>query len=150
MNVILTKDIKKLGYAGDIIDVAVGYARNFLVPQGLATEATPLEIKKSEAVRAERVAKHEEIIANADKIAEKINEKTITLTGKVSSGEKLFGGFSTADIAAAIADQLKVEVDKSHISLEGGHIKTLGDHVVDVHLYEGKHVKIDVKVEAEA
>jgi large subunit ribosomal protein L9 len=146
MNIVLLQDVKHVGFAGDIADVAIGYARNFLIPKGLATEATPSEIQKAEQLRKKRIVKHEEIVANADKIAEKLNEATITLTRKVSSGDHLFGGVSENDIAEAIKEQCKVEIDKSHVHLEGGHIRNTGDHIVDVHLYEGKHIKIDVKV----
>jgi len=146
MNVVLTKDVKNIGFAGDIVKVAVGFARNFLIPNGLGKEATPAEMKKAEQVRASRVARHEEIVKNSDKIAEKLMATKISIARKVSSGIKLFGGVSESDIASAIHDQAKVELEKSHVHLSHGHLKTVGDHTVDVHLYEGKHVKIVVEI----
>lgn len=146
MNVILTKDVKNIGFTGDVVKVAIGYARNFLIPSGSAKEATPAEMKKAEDVRASRVARHEEIIKNADKIAEKLSSTKIVITRKVSSGTKLFGGVSESDIASAIQTQAKVELEKSHVHLSKGHLKTVGEHTVDVHLYEGKHAKILVEI----
>lgn len=146
MNIVLLQDVKHVGFAGDVAEVAIGYARNFLIPQGLATEATPSEVKKAEELREQRIVKHEEIVANAEKIAEKLDQATITLARKVSSGDHLFGGVSESDIVEAVKEQCKLEIDKSHVHIDGGNIRTTGDHIVDIHLYEGKHVKIDVKV----
>lgn len=142
---VLTQNVKQLGFAGDVVQVAVGYARNFLVPNGLAVEATPTEVKRAEAVKAERVARHEEIAKNAEDVAKKLEEATLTFSEKVSSGDKLFGGISEADIAEALEKQAKVEIEKSNIHMKG-HIKTLGEHTVDVHLYEGKHVAVKVNI----
>ena len=148
MNVVLTQDVKHLGFAGDIVDVAVGYARNFLIPRGSAVVATPAEVKRAEKLRAERMARREEIVQRADEIAEQLKNTALRFAKKVSSGDKLFGGISEADIAQALANQAKVEIEKSHIHMTG-HIKTLGEHTVDVHLYEGKHVPVTVVVEEE-
>lgn len=148
MNVVLTKDIKNLGFAGDVVRVAIGYARNFLIPQGSAVEATPAEIERAEKIKADRIARHEEIVKNADAVAKKLEDTVLTFARKVSSGEKLFGGVSTEDIAEALTTQAKVELEKSHVHMKG-HIKTLGKHTVDIHLYEGKHVAITVVVEEE-
>lgn len=148
MEVVLLQNVKHVGFAGDIVKVALGYARNFLLPNGLASIATPTEKAKAEEIKANRVAKQEEIQKNADEVAKKLEASTITLKRKVSSGDKLFGGVSEIDLAEAILDQAKVDLDKSHIHLHG-HLKTVGEHKVDVHLYEGKHVSISVVIEAE-
>lgn len=149
MNVVLKQDIKGLGYNGDVVKVAIGYARNFLIPQGLGVFATPAEVKKSEQVRSERIARHEEVVKNAKAIADKLEGTTLTFARKVSKGDKLFGGVSESDIATALLEQAKTEIDKSQVHLSEGHLKTLGEHQVDVHLYEGKHVTITVQIEAE-
>ncbi len=146
MNVILTKDVKNIGSAGDLVKVAVGFARNFLIPSGSAKEATAAEMKKAEEIRKNRIVRHAEIVKNADKIAEKLTANKIVISRKVSSGIKLFGGVSELDIAVALQEQTKVELEKSHIHLSKGHLKTIGDHTVDVHLYEGKHAKITVEI----
>jgi large subunit ribosomal protein L9 len=149
MNVVLLQDVKPLGFTGDVIFVKKGYGRNFLIPNGFATEANPLEIKRAEKIKAERIASHEEIVKNADAISKKLDGKVVILSGKVSKENKLFGGFSKENIAEAIEEQEKVKIDKSNIHLKGGHIKTLGEHAVDVHLYEGKHVTIRIRVKKE-
>ncbi len=149
MNVVLKDDIKGLGLSGDVVKVALGYARNFLIPNGFASYATPAEVKKSESVRAERIAKHDEMVKNLEGVAAKLESVELSFTRKVSKGDKLFGGVSEADIAEALLQQAKVEIDKSQVHLTDGHIKTIGEHPVDVHLYEGRHVTVTVKVEAE-
>jgi large subunit ribosomal protein L9 len=149
MNVILKQDVKHLGFSGDIVEVAIGYARNFLIPNRLATVATPAEQKQAEQVRAERVAKKDEIMQNAEKIAKDLDGKTVSFTKKVSSGNKLFGGISEIDVAEAVKEQLKIEIDKSQIKIDGGHIKTIGEHKVDIHLFEGKHLQITAEVKSE-
>ncbi len=149
MNVVLQQDIKGLGFNGDVVNVAIGYARNFLIPRGIGVFATPAQVKKSEKIRSERVARHEEIIKNAKVVADKLEGIILTFARKVSKGDKLFGGVSESDIATALVEQAKFEIDKSQIRLGDGHIKTIGEHKVDVHLYEGKHVTITVQVAAE-
>ncbi len=148
MNVVLKQDIKGLGFSGDVVKVALGYARNYLIPQGFAVFATPAEVQRSEKVRAERVKRHEEVVKNAEAIAKELEGITLTFARKVSKGDHLFGGVSESDIAEALQAQAKVEIDKSQVHLEE-HIKTTGEHSADVHLYEGRHVTVQVVVEPE-
>jgi len=146
MNLVLQKDVKNLGFAGDVVSVAVGYARNFLIPKGFAIEATPTEIERAEKIRAERIAKREEIAKNAEKIAEKLKNIVVKIARKVSGGTKLFGGVSESDIADALKDQAKIELDKSHIHLKNGHLKTLGEHSVDIHLHGDTHATVVIEI----
>lgn len=149
MNIVLKQDVKGLGFSGDIVRVAIGYARNFLIPQGIGVLATLQEIDRSKQIRAERIAKHDEIIKHADTIAKKLEAVTLEFKRKASRGTKLFGGIGESDIAEALLQQGKVEIDKSQIHLTDGHIKTTGEHTVDIHLYEGKHVQVKINVTAE-
>jgi large subunit ribosomal protein L9 len=148
MNIVLHEDVKGLGYRGDIVKVAIGYARNFLLPRGIGKIATPAQVGKAEKLKAERVTQHAEVAENAERIAKELEGKSVSFSRKVSGGTKLFGGISEHDIADALLEQAKIEIDKSQIRLEGGHIKTVGEHTADIHLHEGKHARIKVIVEA--
>lgn len=149
MNIVLHEDVKGLGYRGDIVKVAIGYARNFLLPRGIGKLASPAQVAKAEKLKAERVTQHAEVAENADRVAKQLEGKSVSFRRKVSSGNKLFGGISAQDIADALLEQVKIEIDKSQIHLEGGHIKTVGEHTADIHLHEGKHAQITVMIEKE-
>ena len=147
MQVILKQDVDKLGKRGDLIKVSDGYARNYLIPRGLAEEATPEKIKKLEEFK-----KIEE--KRAKKLEEEAREKAKMLQGKqvivrVSAGEKgkLFGSVTNAHISEAIQEQLGVEVDKKLVKLENP-IKELGAYPVKIKLHPNVEVDMTVKVEA--
>jgi large subunit ribosomal protein L9 len=130
MKVILRADLEKKGEAGDLIDVADGYARNYLIPRGLAVEATPGNIKRMEqehAVIERRKAKEAEA---AKEVADKLENVGITLTAKAGEG-RLFGSITSMDIAEALSEKVGVEIDKRKIDLEEP-IKELGDYDITI------------------
>lgn len=148
MQVILKQDVDKLGKRGDLVKVADGYARNYLIPRGLAEEATPGKIKKLEEIK-----KVEE--RRAQKMEEEAREKSKLLQGKqvtirVSAGEKgkLFGSVTNAHISEAILEQLGVEVDKRLIKMEEP-IKELGLYPIKIKLHTDVEVEMKLKVEAQ-
>ncbi|QQS59358.1 50S ribosomal protein L9 [Candidatus Peregrinibacteria bacterium] len=149
MNIVLTQDVRHVGYAGEIVSVAAGYARNFLIPKGFAAIANIKDVRHAEEIRKNRVRKHEEVLMNIEKITEELKNAEITLTGKTSSGGKLFGGIGESDIAEAIKEQKKIEIDKRFISFPNGHIKTTGSHEVKILLGAGKEIPINITVKAE-
>lgn len=136
MKVILLADIKGVGKKDQIINASDGYARNFLFPKKLAVEANNENLGKLKSKNESKAFKKETEIAEAKKIAEKIN--SITLTIKVKAGEngKIFGGVTSKEIAESLKNEYKIEIDKKKIVLSET-IKNIGTHTVDIKLYEG-------------
>ena len=147
MKVILKKRIANLGQEWDLVTVKDGYARNYLLPQKLAVVATPALIKDA-AKRAEQRVKHmEELALNAKESAGKLAEVTLNFKRK-ARGEKLYGSITEKDIAEALKEEAKIDLDKDVIRMSE-HLKTIGDHKVKLHLAEGVEAEISVKIEAE-
>ena len=145
MQVILIKDVEKLGYANDIVDVKPGYANNYLLPQGYAKVATESAKKVLAENIRQRAHKEAKIVADAQALAEKIENLPLTLTAKAEE-EKIFGSVTSADLAAALAEK-GVEVDRKAIELEA--VKTLGEYVATVKLHREVKATIHFSVVAE-
>ena len=134
MIVILNKDVKGTGKAGDVVKVSDGYARNMLIPKGLATEATQGNIRHLEKQKAIAAEKKAEEKAAAKKQAEKIGKLTVTIKTKAGDGGKIFGSITSKDIAEGLKSQHGIEVDKKKIQLSSP-IKQTGEMSVDIKLY---------------
>ena len=146
MQVILKQDIKGTGKAGDIVKVNDGFARNKLIPSGVAVEATEANkraIAREKANQAEKIAAER---AAASELAEKLKAKPIVVKTKVGEGGKLFGSITSMDIAEAIKAQLDIDIDKKKIVLDKP-IKEIGSAQVEVKLYQEIAATVDVKVE---
>jgi len=144
MKVILTETIESLGTVGDEVNVAKGYARNYLIPQNKAILATPNNRKVFERQRAQleqQVAKEQ---TKAEVIAEKIRGAVCTVAGKVSEDDRLYGSVSTRDIAEQLKSQ-GFDVDKGMVMLSEP-IKTLGSYIVPIRLYTNISPEITVRV----
>lgn len=148
MIVILNKDVKGTGKAGDVVKVSDGYARNMLIPKGLATEATQGNIRHLEKQKAIAAEKKAEEKAAAKKQAEKIGKLTVTIKTKAGDGGKIFGSITSKDIAEGLKSQHSIEVDKKKIQLSSP-IKQTGEMSVDIKLYSEVSAELKVKVEAE-
>lgn len=146
MQVILKKDVKGTGKEGDIVKVNDGFARNRLIPGGLAVEATPQNIKAIEREKANLAKKRAEEKAAAAEMSEKLKAKPITVTTKVGDNGKIFGSITSMNIAEAIKDQLGLDVDKKKIVLSKP-IKEVGDCQVEIKLHAEVNTVIDVKVQ---
>ncbi|HTS89545.1 MAG TPA: 50S ribosomal protein L9 [Gemmatimonadales bacterium] len=147
MEVILREDVRYLGKAGELVKVKPGYARNFLLPKGLAYEATPGNRKRIEAESKARVARASEERAEAEALAARLAGVTLTLARKAGEGDRLFGSITAQDIG----DALKAAghtVDKRRIELDHP-IKTLGTHMVPVRLPHEVQAELRVTVVAE-
>jgi large subunit ribosomal protein L9 len=134
MIVILNKDIKGTGKAGDVVKVSDGYARNMLIPKGWATEATEGNVRsleKQKAVAAEKKAQEK---AAAQAHAEKIKTLSVTIKTKACDGGKIFGSITSKDIAEALQQQHKITVDKKKIQL-ANPVKMTGEMDVAIKLY---------------
>jgi large subunit ribosomal protein L9 len=148
MIVILLKDVKGTGKAGEIVKVSDGYARNMLIPRGMAKEATDGNVRSLEKAKAVQAQKDAEAKAAAEKLAEELKSKEIVIRTKGGEGGKLFGSITSKDIEAAVKEQLSVKIDKKKIQLESP-LKQIGEYEVPVKLYAGVPAVIRVKVEAE-
>jgi large subunit ribosomal protein L9 len=147
IEVILREDIKTLGRVGEMVRVKPGYARNYLLPQGLAYEATEGNKKRIAAETRVRSARNQAEQAEAERAAATLREVTLTLSGKAGEEGKLFGSITSQDIAAALAQQGHT-VDRRRIELEHP-IKTTGTHTVTVRLHPEVHADVRVSVVAE-
>ena len=135
MKVVLLQDVKGLGKKGELVNTSDGYARNFLFPRKLAMEANSQamsELKNREAAEKHRIDKE---IAAAKASAEKLEGKTVRLTAKAGANGKLFGSVTPKEVAAAIAQQFSIELDKRKVVVED--IKAFGTSTVEVKLYNG-------------
>ena len=135
MKVVLLQDVKGLGKKGELVNTSDGYARNFLFPMKLAMEANSQamsELKNREAAEKHRIDME---IAAAKASAEKLEGKTVRLTAKAGANGKLFGSVTPKDVAAAIAQQFSIELDKRKVVVED--IKAFGTYPVEVKLYNG-------------
>ena len=133
MKVVLRKDIPNLGKAGQIKSVADGYARNYLIPKGLAAVATPGAVKQAELERKAEERREQKRQEEAEALAAKLAEQTLTFPARAGEGDRLYGSITSADIAQAIQEATGLEVDKRKILLEQP-IRELGEHVVPVKL----------------
>ncbi len=147
MKVIFVVDVANVGQKGEVKDVASGYARNYLIPKGLALEATPGRLKDlqlKEKARARKSAKEAEA---AQKIADSIAGKQFAVKAKTGEGGKLFGSVTSGDIAQLLSAG-GVQLDKKKIELEEP-IKVLGEHPVKIRLHPDVSASITVLVEPE-
>ena len=133
MKIILTKDMDALGLAGEIFDVAKGYGRNYLIPQGFAVTATDQNIKLLEKLRNKIEVKKIKAKEDAQNVKERMADLVITVSQKVGEEDKLYGSVTTMDIAAELERQ-GVNIDRRKITLDEP-IKTLGEHAVHVKLH---------------
>ena len=143
MEIILLQKVANLGNIGDRVKVKSGYGRNFLLPQGKATLATPDNIAKFEARRAEFEKTAREELSSAQARAAKLEGVKLNLTAKAGSEGKLFGSIGTSDVAEALTKQGHA-IERSEVRLPHGPIRQAGEHVVQVHLHTD--VTIDVPV----
>jgi large subunit ribosomal protein L9 len=148
MNVILTDTILSLGKAGDKVKVSDGYGRNFLIPKGLAVEATTKNVKVLEHQKNVVLQKSAKETSKAEAIKQQIEGLTLTIERRVGEQGKLFGSVNTKDIESALHDQ-GVEIDRKHIVLEDV-IKSLGEYSVKIKLHSGITVDVKVNIVAEA
>ena len=134
MIVILNRDVKGTGKAGDVVKVSDGYARNMLLPKGYAKEATEGNIRSLEKQKAIAAEKKAEEKARAEEQAKKISELSVTIKTKAGDGGKIFGSITSKDIAEALNKQHGIDVDKKKIQMEAP-IKQTGETTVNVKLY---------------
>jgi large subunit ribosomal protein L9 len=141
MRIVLRGDVENLGRKGDMVDVADGYARNYLVPKGLAIKATPGAQKQADAMRRNREAHERKTREAAEALAARLAGGTVEIKARAGEGGRLFGSVTAADIADAVQAQLGVEIDRRRLDLDEP-LKEIG--AVDVRLR--LHTDVDAVV----
>lgn len=146
MKVILLEDVKSLGKKGEIVEVSNGYARNFILPKKKGIEATTKNLNDLKLQKANEAKIAAEQLEEAKQLAANISTKEVTVKMKVGEGGKTFGAVSTKEIAAAVKEQLGLELDKKKMQLQEP-IKSLGYHIVKLKLHPKVAGELKVKVE---
>ena len=144
MKVILLQELKGRGGEGDVIDVARGFAVNYLLPRKAAIEATKGNLKQLEQRSHNIEAREDQRLTEAAALAAKLDGRTAKVEAKVGEEGRLFGSITTSHIAAAIADQLGVEIDRRKIETHG-HIKEVGPHDITVAIY--REIKAELTID---
>ncbi len=144
MKVLLIKDVKSLGKAGEIKEVADGYGKNFLIGKGLALQATNEVIARHNAEQKKAKAKEEEDIANAKDLAEKLNSTKLTIRHKVGANNQLIGSVTNKEISEELEKQFSIMIDKKSISVDN-KIKSIGIYEVSCKL--GHSISATLKID---
>jgi large subunit ribosomal protein L9 len=149
MKVILLNDVKSLGTTGVVLEVADGYARNYLLPRGLAAEASKGSLALLEQQRKAKARRDAEAIADAQELAGKLEAAVISVSAKSSGNGRLFGGVTNANVSEAIHRDLGIEIDRHKIEVPD-NIKSLGSYPIEIRLGKSIVAKTTVKVVAAA
>jgi large subunit ribosomal protein L9 len=144
VKIVLRTDVDNLGHKGDLVTVADGYARNYLVPKGLAIAASPGVTRQAEAMRRSRQVRDKREKEGAEATARQLAAKRVEIKARAGEGGRLFGSVTSADIAEAVEAQTGVKLDRRKLSLEP--IKTLGTHDVSVRLHSEVEVPLTIEV----
>jgi large subunit ribosomal protein L9 len=147
MRVVLRDDVESLGNKGDLVDVADGYARNYLVPRGLAIKATRGVVAQADAMRRNREAREVRDRQAAEALVPQLAAKRITVNMRAGVGGKLFGSVTTADVVAAVAEQTGIELDRKQVELAES-IREVGEYEVVVKLDAGVEATLALEIAA--
>lgn len=145
MKIILADDIEKLGHKGDIVTVADGYARNYLVPRGHALIATKGNLKQAEIMRKAREEKERKLRDDAAARVARLQASPVYISARAGEGGRLFGSVTNSDVARAISEQLGENVDRHKVRLADA-IRQLGTHTVTVHIHGDINADVAVEV----
>jgi large subunit ribosomal protein L9 len=146
MKVILQKPVDKLGVPGDVVDVADGYARNYLMPRGLAVRASKGGVKHVESLKRAHTTKVSQAQAEAQEVADQLTANPIKVRARVGEEGRLFGSVTAAEVAEEIGRQTGVKVDRRDVRLDEP-IRSVGVHQVTVHLFTDVDPAVPVEVE---
>ena len=148
MEVILKQDLKNLGYKDDVVKVRNGYGRNFLIPQGIAIQATESSKKMLTETIKQRAFKEQKIKAEAQKMSDSLQNLTLTIGAKVGDTGKIFGSVNTLQIAEALKAK-GFNIDRKQIHIEEEHIKSTGSYEATINLHKELKIKLNFEVVAE-
>ncbi len=145
MKVILKQDVKNLGNKDEVKEVKEGYARNYLIPKGMAEKATKNKLKEVEKKREMQQKQEQKEIEEAEKLKEKLAEEKLVLKAKTGEEGKLFGSITNKDIAEKLSEEKGIEIDKRKIELDDP-IKDLGSYEIELKLHSEVTAKLNVQV----
>ena len=149
MKVILRNDLTGVGKKGDVLDVADGYARNYLLPRGMALKATDGAVGQANAMRRSRDVKDARARGEAEEIARQLVPKVINLEARAGSGGKLFGSVTAADVAEAVLAQTGIELDRRKLHIDDP-IREVGTHRVTARLHSDVVFPVTLEVSGSA
>ena len=144
MKLVLLQDVKSLGKKGQLVNASDGYARNFLIPKGLAKEANAQAMNEYHNAENSKKYKHDQEVLAAENAKAQLDGKTVTIKSKTGKEGKLFGSVTTKEVAAELKAKFGVDVDKRKIAM--ADIKTCGSYKAEVKLYQGITAVITVAV----
>ena len=147
MKVILRANVEGVGNIGDLVDVANGYAQNFLMPKGLAMRATEGAATQAEAMQRSQELRGVKEREGAEEIGQQLQAQTIAIQARVGQDEQLYGSVTTSEIAEAVQAQTGIVLDRRDMSLEEP-IRTVGTHQVDMRLHSDVRIQITIEVSA--
>jgi large subunit ribosomal protein L9 len=148
MEVLLLKDVEDLGEAGEIKRVADGYARNYLVPNGLVVRATPGAIRQAEKQRQAASRRQAKELSEAQALAQTLDGVSVTFQARAGESDRLYGSITNVNVAEALEEKLGQEVDRRKIDMEEP-LKELGTHAITIRLAPGAEAKVTVVIERE-
>lgn len=148
MKVILKQDVKGLGKSEDLVKVSDGYARNFLLPRGLALEATKSNINDMNTKKAAEKSKKDRDIAHANSLVQKLKDVIIVIKTKSGENGKLFGSITAKDISDKLKSDYNLDIDKKKINLPEP-LRSIGSSEVEIKVYPEISAKLTVKIEQE-
>ncbi len=146
MKLVLLQDVKSLGKKGEMVNASDGYARNFLIPKGLAKEVNNQVMNEFKNAENSKKYKTEQEIAAANTAKDKLDGKSILIKAKAGQGSKLFGSITSKEVSAEIKNKFSLDIDKRKIVMSD--IKSIGSFKAEVKLYTGISATITVEVEA--
>jgi len=149
MEIILKKDVTNLGYAHDVVTVKDGFARNFLIPQGHAVMATEPNKKINAENLRQKSFKEQKTRKEAEIVAKSLDNVTVKIGAKAAATGKIYGSVNAIQIADALQEQYKIEIDRKKIHLDGESIKEVGNYTASIRLHKDLHVTINFEVVAE-
>jgi len=148
VRIILRSDVSNVGHKGDVVDVSDGFARNYLVPKGLALRASDGAMAQAAAMRRAREVKEARDRESAEEVARRLTPSVIRITARAGAEGRLFGSVTAADLAEAVTAQTGLNLDRRRIHLDDP-IKSLGSHEVAVRLHSDVEARLQVQVVAD-
>lgn len=145
MKVILLQDVKSVGKKGELVNASEGYAKNFLFPKKLAVEATKSNLNDFELKQKSEEKRKQEELENAQKIAENLKDQVVTIKVKTGGNGKLFGSVTNKEVADAIVEQTKQDIDKKKVSI-GDPIKMVGERTATIKLHPKVTAEVTIKI----
>lgn len=145
MRIILRSDVSGLGTTGEVLDVADGYAQNYLIPQGKAMRATEGAVAQAASMKRARDVRDAEDRSKAEEIAKVLVPQVITVSAKTGAGGKLYGSVTTTEVAAAVLEQAGIELDRRNLTIDEP-IREVGTHAVAARLHESVRFQIQLEV----